>query len=180
MAQALPEADWLPVPNLGDAVGDWVGRWELDGVILSGGEDRGENPRRDATEDALWGLCREGSLRLLGVCRGLQQLWYWHGGVLAPAPGHVAARHLVHWAPPWAGAVASAREVNSFHGQVLGGPLPAGLRAYAWGPAGDVEAAGDKQRRCAGLMWHPEREPQVDPQDRRFLRWFWLGEEPRP
>lgn len=180
MEQALPEVDWVPLPNLGEAVGDWVSRWALDGVILTGGEDRGTNPLRDATEDALWALCCRGRLRLMGVCRGLQLLWHWHGGPLCAAPGHVGVRHPIRWTPPWVDAVAKTREVNSFHGLMLAGPLPTGLQAYAWGPLGEVEAAGDSARRCAGLMWHPERNPLVDPDDQRFLRWFWLGEEPSP
>ena len=80
MAQALPEVAWLPVPNLGRAVAGWTANWALDGVILSGGEDRGEDPQRDDTEDALWTLCQTGPLRL-DVGR----------------PGHSKASGLSHW-----------------------------------------------------------------------------------
>ena len=43
MAVVLPEAIWLPIPNLGTEVGRFVNEWELDGFILTGGNDVGEN-----------------------------------------------------------------------------------------------------------------------------------------
>lgn len=180
MAQALPEVAWLPVPNLGQAVARWIGNWALDGVILSGGEDRGEDPLRDETEDALWALCQAGPLRLLGICRGLQQLWHWHGGLMVPVDGHVATRHGLRWSAPWSAQTGIVREVNSFHRWALSGPAPAGLQPMAWGPGGEVEAACAPGWQHAGLMWHPERSATPDPEDIRFMRWFWLNEVPAP
>lgn len=178
MALALPEVAWLPVPNLGAGIKDWVQRWALDGVILSGGEDRGIDPLRDETEDQLWSLCQSGRLRMLGVCRGLQQLWQWHGGALAPVAGHVAVRHALRWVPPWSSGASTEREVNSFHAQGLAGATPPDLQPFAWGPAGEVEAVSGLAGRCAGLMWHPERTAEPDAEDVRYLRWFWLHEAP--
>lgn len=180
MAQALPEVTWVPIPNLGSGISNWVARWALDGVILSGGEDRGAYPLRDETEDALWQLCQAGHLRLMGVCRGLQQLWQWQGGGLAPVTGHVAVRHALRWAPPWQPGSAVAREVNSYHQQALAGPAPAGLQPFAWGSQGEVEAACDPARRYAGVMWHPERNEHPDSEDVRCFRWFWLNEGASP
>ena len=56
-----------------------VGELALAGVVLSGGGDLqrygGDDPRRDATEQALLDRALErGGLPLLGVCRGMQAL----------------------------------------------------------------------------------------------------------
>src|SRR5689334_2452359 len=72
LATALPEAAWLPVPNLGAVVVAFAERWELDAMLLTGGDDLGSRPERDATECALLAHCIARGLPVLGVCRGLQ------------------------------------------------------------------------------------------------------------
>lgn len=77
---ALPEAAWLPVPNLGAGIDRFAGAWGLDGLILSGGEDIGASLLRDETEQALVTWAEQAAIPVFGVCRGLQLLWTLAGG----------------------------------------------------------------------------------------------------
>src|SRR5947207_15010571 len=73
---ALPDAVWLPVPNLGPAAAPrFCDQWGINALILTGGEDIGVSPARDATERGLWRHFMRNDRPILGVCRGLQLMW---------------------------------------------------------------------------------------------------------
>jgi putative glutamine amidotransferase len=146
----VPDAAWLPVPNLGaDAVVDFCTSWGIDALILSGGDDIGVFPLRDATENALltWAASRD--LPVLAVCRGMQVMGVWAGATLKPVTGHARTRHSV------SGAVAA--EVNSFHNFALAS-CPAEFAVIARAQDGELEAMRHVSRRWEAWMWHPERE----------------------
>ncbi len=50
MAEASPHTFWMPLPNLGEAISDYVREWKLDGFIFSGGNDLGSCRLRDCTD----------------------------------------------------------------------------------------------------------------------------------
>lgn len=169
---ALPEWQWLPIPNLGEAAAEYAQAWELDGLIFSGGDDIGRHPARDSTEAALFGWARKHDLPLLGVCRGLQSIQVSLGGVLAPCDQHVGRRHAVRFLPlTELGVAPCVEEVNSFHRfGIPCGALADGLRAFAVTDDGWVEAAMSAHGRVAGIMWHPEREQPARPRDVGIVR----------
>ncbi|WP_461209886.1 gamma-glutamyl-gamma-aminobutyrate hydrolase family protein [Desulfocurvus sp. DL9XJH121] len=166
---------WLPVPNLGgEGVRRFFGDWGLEGLILSGGNDVGQCPRRDATEGALLDTAMERGLPVLGVCRGLQFINTHLGGTVASCPdkGHVNTRHAVR--DPDSGAF--LREVNSFHGLCIGPQdLAPDLRPLACAPGGWVEAARHVRLPVAGVMWHPEREATPCAEDVALLQELFAG-----
>jgi N5-(cytidine 5'-diphosphoramidyl)-L-glutamine hydrolase len=175
LAWSLPEAAWLPIPNLGEDATAFADRWALTGLILTGGEDIGVAPRRDATERALLGAFLERDLPVLGVCRGLQLLWTEAGGELQRGTQHVATRHAVRAQGHLDNVVEDGlvREVNSYHAWCLKPRVPAPGHSVVWrGDDGSVEGFVDG--RVVGVMWHPEREPALDDMDRRLLRWLFL------
>ena len=67
MGQVLPEALWMPVPNMGKDIIRYFSDWNLDGLILSGGNDLGSEVLRDLTEEALLQHALSRSLPVLGV-----------------------------------------------------------------------------------------------------------------
>jgi N5-(cytidine 5'-diphosphoramidyl)-L-glutamine hydrolase len=169
MEAALPEAAWLPVPNLGaGAAPRFCERWGINALILTGGEDIGVAPARDATERSLWQHFLRARLPVFGVCRGLQLMWTELGGTLAETNGHVAVRHGVRVAHPApSNPAGSVREVNSFHTLSLreaDTALRAPFTVIARADDGSLEGIRLCDAAVAGVMWHPEREapPNLD------------------
>lgn len=175
LARAVPEATWMPIPNLGVEAPAAARSWGLEGLILSGGNDIGASPLRDQTERALLDYFIAAGRPVFGVCRGLQMLQSYFGGALEPCAreDHVATRHTVDFVAACNGLALGGRsvEVNSFHG--FGIPTPAlrpPLRALAGTADGWTEACDWPGRSVMGVMWHPEREQPTRDLDRTLLR----------
>ena len=147
----------FPVPNLWSApinLRAWLAALEPDGIVLSGGEDLNESPKRDGTESALLSFAQENSLPVLGLCRGLQMMSVFAGGTLERLPDHAGRRHTL-------GAVDGnvfPTEVNSFHVWGLRA-CPPGYKVLAYAPDGSIEAIRHRTLPWEGWMWHSEREP---------------------
>jgi len=173
LAWSVPEAAWIPLPNLGPAAAGYLDNFELDGLILTGGDDIGSSPRRDATERALLAACRNRGLPVLGICRGAQLMWDAQGGSLIAVAGHVAARHTLSWTDdaPEHERGTHAPNVNSFHRWGLSSrELPAGIVVLALAPDASVEMFRHPGRKWFAVMWHPERETPFRDGDRLLLR----------
>jgi len=172
----LPGVNWMPVPNLGREAVKFANAWQLDGLILSGGNDIGESDLRDTTERLLLEHFVENGKPVLGICRGLQLLQTTLGGKLEACDEatHVAAQHEINATKDpsdthWAGK----RQVNSFHRYgIRVADLQPSLQVLATTQDGWVEAARWKDRAVLGLMWHPERDAQYSPQDRGMIQWL--------
>jgi len=181
LGAVLPGIPWMPIPNVGERAGDLARAWGLSGLILTGGNDPGAEPRRDATEEALLALALEEGSPVLGICRGLQLLTRHFGGELCAAERgrHVGRPHPVRMlAASPAGRTAPVwRQVNSFH--AWGVPLaalPVPLRPFAASDDDLAEGIRLEGRRVAAVQWHPERLAAPDPADRALFRWLFAEE----
>ena len=98
MAALAPDVAWVPIPNLGAAVAEFIQHWQLDGFILSGGNDLGTCPIRDKTENTVIDHAVRNALPVFGVCRGMQLLQQRGGGALrrCEPKTHLAQKHTVH------------------------------------------------------------------------------------
>jgi len=144
----------------------WLDAVRPGAVILSGGNDIGECPERDATERFLLSWAQRSALPVLGICRGMQMMAYWAGGTLIPVRQHVRTRHrlTVSTAPDsW------PEEVNSFHDWGLA-DCPPGFEVAARAEDGGIEAMTHASLRWEGWMWHPERESPFAERDLYRLR----------
>lgn len=154
---------WAAIPNDPDQAPAYGKALALTGIILTGGDDCGLFPQRDATELALLDWAKSDKVPVIGVCRGLQIINRWLGGGLAPADQsrHRGQRHGVRYGD------GRLRVVNSYHNHVLEA-APALLPLALDAEDGSLEAA------CAenmlGVMWHPEREKRPAEEDLALFR----------
>ena len=175
LGACLPETSWAPVPNLGRGAVEFAKAWELDGLILTGGNSIGECRVRDETETALLAFALDAELPVLGICRGLQLIQTFFGGGLVSADPkrHVCVRHRVDvidaCAPP-----ALARpiaEVNSYHDlAVAGDALADPLEAFAVTRDGLAEGIRHPHAPILAIQWHPERERPTMEYDAALVR----------
>ncbi len=172
----LGELGCLPVPlpnRLVDAAAAIDG-FELDAVVLSGGNDLSHfanasntAPERDRFERALLDECARRRFPVFGVCRGMQMLVHYHGGSLEPISGHVAEPHSLTVVDRQSMPLEDRDEVNSFHhwgiAESSQGP---DLKVIAVAHDGSVEAVAHRHLPQWAVMWHPERAPN----DRRDVQ----------
>ncbi len=179
---ALPDDIVVPLPNATRTATGIFHGLELDGLILTGGEDLGSSAERDSTETALVDLCLSRSLPVLGVCRGLQFLAKHLDGAdpeACDASLHVATRHMVEIDDanaPVPGA--PRRETNSFHRWAPRIDALSGLRIWARSSDGAIEGVLDRARKSLAIGWHPEREPVPDGFDMALFRNHFHGGRP--
>lgn len=159
--------DWLlevgalayPVPNglhLQRELQSWLESLLPDAIVLSGGNDLGESPMRDATEASLLDYAAASHTPLLGICRGMQMIAKWTGVDLHTVHGHVCTRHHL------VGEISG--EVNSYHGFSLT-TCPVDFDVLARCEDGEIEAIRHQLLPWEGWMWHPEREENFAKRD---------------
>ncbi len=120
-------------------------------IVLSGGEDIGVNTKRDALEKKLLVYATENpSVRVFGICRGMQIMASSLGGTLRRIEGHVGNRHEIWEGNKLVGVV------NSFHNFVID-ELPSAFSPIHHSPDGVLESIIHNYYPWVGWMWHPER-----------------------
>jgi gamma-glutamyl-gamma-aminobutyrate hydrolase PuuD len=157
----------VPLPNCIEDVATLVSELDLEGVILTGGNDLSHLPsatntasERDAFERRLLVLWPEKSIPVLGVCRGLQMMAEFYGSKLVPLAEHVATRHGLAVCRRNTMPLRGRKAVNSFHNfGIAPDKLGGDLMAVASAPDGTVEGVVHREFRQWGIMWHPERPP---------------------
>jgi putative glutamine amidotransferase len=162
LSMALPDAAWLPLPNLGaNKARAYCEKWNINRLILTGGEDIGLSTIRDETEQDLLIWAKERAVPVLGICRGMQMMAVWAAVALKSVAGHVNTRHILQGDFVY--------EVNSFHNYGLA-ECPWGFEVTARAEDGEIEAIRNTALHWEGWMWHPEREKPFQPADIDRLR----------
>ena len=153
----------LPIPLCSDIENAqaYLQALDLDGFILSGGNDIGEMPKRDALESTILEYAKTHKRPVLGVCRGMQFINHIQGGSLIKVQGHVATMHE-RLMGEWAGEL-GVGQVNSFHNYAITAEtLGEDLIPLANTEDGVIEAIKHTDHPWLVIMWHPEREKKLN------------------
>ena len=161
----LEECGIIPIliPNSLKNVKKFIHEFNLDGIILSGGDNIGDFPDRDQTEDQLIEYSLEKNIPILGVCRGMQILNRYFGGDIVKngSNEHVRINHKVKISDLKFEKLFTKNEieVNSFHRNIIPKEkLHDGFIVFAMDERDDtVEGYYHKKYPITGVMWHPER-----------------------
>lgn len=164
----------VPIPNHLETALRLAASVNPAGLLLTGGNDlsaySGNASERDKTEHALIDWCRERSLPIMGVCRGLQVLANRFGVGLTRLEAHSGRRHLIR-------GKCGVREVNSFHHWGPRLPLVDELVVDYVSDDGVVEGFHHCAEKMAAIMWHPEREKPFDERDVEMIARFFASSE---
>jgi len=158
------ESNYVPIiiPNLLDNVNDFLAELNLDGIIISGGDNLGDDPIRDQTENQVISYGVKNKIPMLGVCRGMQVINTFFGGKvnLNQAKNHVGIRHDVRILTNKIPDLGDVLEVNSFHNNMIAKhDIANDFQILALCKEDEtVEGIIHSKLPIIGVMWHPERE----------------------
>lgn len=170
LSQDWPEffkkIDAIPIfiPNTLDNVESYLDNIRINGIILSGGDNIGDNPERDITETKLIQYGIDNDLPMFGVCRGMQMINHFFNGTIKTnsSKDHVNNPHKIKILNNIFSIILNSEliTVNSFHNNIiddknLGKDLNVFARTFF---DNSIEGIFHKKYRILGVMWHPERE----------------------
>ncbi len=151
----FPNAKFIFIPNIGENVIDYVKEWNIDVLILSGGDDLGKTLDRDNTEYALLEYALKVEMPIISVCRGLQLIHTYFGGEIENGEEEFVLKHRAvnHNVITDTGIV----NVNSYHSNRIDeNTVHKDFEIFARCEM-DNSIEGFRNRSILGLMWHPER-----------------------
>lgn len=174
----------VPLSNTVSSIFKYLDSLNLDGVIISGGNNLSSAPdakgvalEREAFESAALQWAEGGRVPVLGVCHGLQMMNQHLNGSLSKVNGHVATRHALLIVNESFNGF-EGKGVNSYHDYgILENDLADGLVSCARSGDGVVEAACHERLPWVGVMWHPEREFPFVAADLRVLKDLFGGSQ---
>lgn len=169
MQKTWSEAQWMLIPNIGNNVSDYLKKWEINALILSGGEDYGTDNLRDETEKEMYVFALYNNLPILGVCRGFQIICILNKIELKKSDlvssNHIATTHEVAF-------MGETFVVNSYHSNYVDNLNKAELFFDEVGVANDNTIEALNKQNIMGIMWHPERENKNQDKVDKILKTF--------
>lgn len=107
-------------------------------------------------------------------------MWACHGGRIVRMAGHAGSMHgLTYLTSMSAASRTEQRVVRSYHAFGIAETGEDGLfEVIVRAEDGSIEGVRTKDGGMLGVMWHPEREWPIHPEDRAMLRrlFGWNGE----
>ena len=163
-AEFLESINIIPIliPNSISNVDEYLENLHLDGLILSGGDNIGDDKKRDDTEIKIlkFGILNE--LPIFGVCRGMQVINNFFNGTIekTSSMNHVNNSHSIQiHNENFIGFLDNSITVNSFHQNLIHkNNIGTDLEIFATSEIDEtIEGFYHKNYPIIGVMWHPER-----------------------
>ena len=152
------------IPNTLTNVKSFLHEMKIDGFILSGGDNIGDDSERDQTEKEIINFAVDNKIPVLGVCRGMQVINSYFGGSIISTNdrNHVGKNHIVELTNDKISKILdkNSLEVNSYHNNIIKKNILAeNLEIFAITKEDKtVEGYFHKELPIMGVMWHPERD----------------------
>lgn len=150
------------IPNKIKNLSEFLDEFDLNGLILSGGDNLGDFPERDHTEKLILDYGIKNNLPIFGVCRGMQIINNYFGGTVIHTSDqkHVDKSHDVNIVNSFNHKILESKSitVNSFHNNIINSDnLGNDLEPFALSNDNTIEGFFHKSLSIVGVMWHPER-----------------------
>jgi putative glutamine amidotransferase len=155
----------LLIPNTISQIPAFLEEMNVSGLILSGGDNIGDEPLRDKTEKIIIDYAISHSIPLIGICRGMQVINSFFGGKIRIIDNstHVNKSHTLNFKNHFLQNNDSVK-VNSFHHNVIDSTnLGKNLSPFAISEIDNtIEGFFHNELQIFGVMWHPERNPDTN------------------
>lgn len=148
----------LLIPNHLPTAKQLLAHIPCHGILLTGGNDLGAVPERDAVEHWLLEYALLHDIPVLGVCRGMQLIQNYFHIPLEPVTGHVTPTMEIKIAEQ------NLFVTNSYHCFGTTTTIPE-LEVWASSHDGVIKAIRHTRFNLTGIMWHPERNLPYHPFD---------------
>jgi N5-(cytidine 5'-diphosphoramidyl)-L-glutamine hydrolase len=152
----------LLIPNTLLDIPTFLNEMNVTGLILSGGDNMGDDPLRDKIEKTIIHFAISNNIPLIGICRGMQVINSFFGGKIHNLENsiHVNVHHGVNLKNNFLINDKNIK-VNSFHHNVVDQiNLGKNLSPFAVSEIDNtVEGFFHNELQIFGVMWHPERYP---------------------
>lgn len=154
----------LLIPNSILDIPLFLDEMKVSGLVLSGGDNMGDEPLRDKTEKKIIEYAISNSIPLIGICRGMQVINSFFGGKIQilDTSIHVNQSHTINFNNNF--LLNNSIVVNSFHHNVIDSiNLGKNLLPFAISKTDNtVEGFFHNELQIFGVMWHPERDSDIN------------------
>jgi putative glutamine amidotransferase len=166
----------FPIPNNLQSIPEYLTTLNLDGFILSGGNNIGSlqikefdinqllkndiSIKRNNTEIKILSWVIEKNVPIIGVCRGMQFINSYFDGtqVLIDKKKHVNNHHLINIVDDdFRKFYGDSAEVNSYHNYGIKEAMLGEKLVPTSYSDNEIESFKHNERSIYGIMWHPER-----------------------
>ena len=152
----------LLIPNTISDIPTFLDEMKISGLILSGGDNIGDDNVRDKTENMILDYAVSHNVPLIGICRGMQVINTFFGGKIQSTNNseHVKNDHFVN-ITNHSLFKNEQIQVNSFHHNIITlSNLGKNLSTFAISKNDNtIEGLIHNELPIFGVMWHPERNP---------------------
>jgi putative glutamine amidotransferase len=168
--KAFPHDRFLFIPNIQNKAIDYFKNWDINVLVLSGGDDFGIYYERDNTEISLLNYALKNEIPVIAICRGMQLVHHFFGGKIVKGINefittHKSSKHKIS-------IENKIKEVNSFHtNYIKEDTLNEKFIVFARCMQ-DNTIEGFRNDQILAMMWHPERDLKVSVWNKLLIKTF--------